>query len=239
MLSPRVFECYTLRPMAKNAPETIFVTGAAGALGSAVTKRFLEAGCQVVASFHRRAGEALPGLQWVQADLGNPASVRALGPRIRGADAWIHCAGGFRWTPAEKSTDDDLDFLIDANLRSALLLSREILPGMKERGFGRIVFVGSRATLQPPGAGMGPYAATKAGLNQLTLALAEEVRAQDINVNAVLPTVIDTPTNRKDMPEADASAWVPPSQLAEIIFSLTQPWGKPIHGALIPVAGRL
>ena len=75
--------------------------------------------------------------------------------------------------------------------------------------------------------------------DQLVLSLAEELRAHDINVNAVLPTVIDTPANRRDMPGEDPSKWVRPQELAEIIFSLTQPWGRPIHGALIPVAGRI
>lgn len=86
---------------------------------------------------------------------------------------------------------------------------------------------------------MAAYAASKAGLNILTAALAEEVRPFDITVNSVLPTVIDTPTNRKEMPNGDFSKWVSPAQLADIIFSLTAPWGKPIHGALIPVSGRV
>jgi NAD(P)-dependent dehydrogenase (short-subunit alcohol dehydrogenase family) len=193
----------------------------------------------VIGTYHSKAGPARAGLEWVQADLGKPTSVRGIAGKIRSADAWIHCAGGFRWAKAEDVRDEDIDFLIDANLKSALLLARELVPAMKERGFGRIVLVSTRATLQPPGAGMGAYAATKAGLNQLVLSLAEEVRAQDINVNAVMPTVIDTPANRKDMPGADFSAWVTPAQLAEIVFGLTQEWGKPIHGALIPVAGRL
>jgi NAD(P)-dependent dehydrogenase (short-subunit alcohol dehydrogenase family) len=204
-----------------------------------VTERFLQAGCEVLGSFHRHSGPDRPGLRWIQLDLGDAAAVRAAGPRLRKVDAWVHCAGGFRWAKADEVKDADIDFLMSANLKSALLLTREVLPGMKERDFGRIVFVSSRATVQPPGTGMSAYAATKAGLNQLVLSLADEVRALDINVNAVLPTVIDTPANRKDMPQADPSAWVTPAQLSEILFSLTQAWGKPIHGALIPVSGRL
>jgi NAD(P)-dependent dehydrogenase (short-subunit alcohol dehydrogenase family) len=193
----------------------------------------------VLATYHHTPGIERAGVKWLQGDLSDAARVRALAPELRSAEAWLHCAGGFRFAMAEQVGDDDIEFLLNSNLKSAFLLSRELLPAMKERGFGRIVFVSTRATLQPPGAGMGLYAASKAGLNQLTLSLADEVRKFDINVNAVLPTVLDTPTNRKDMPDADFSAWVKPVELAEIMFSLTQPLGKPIHGALIPVAGRL
>jgi NAD(P)-dependent dehydrogenase (short-subunit alcohol dehydrogenase family) len=217
----------------------VFVTGAEGVLGGAVAARFLENGCEVLGTYHRAPGPERPGLTWLKLDLGDVQGVRAAGAELRRADAWIHCAGGFRWAKAEEATDADLEFLISANLKSALLLSREILPGMKQRGFGRIVLVSSRATVQPPGAGMSAYAATKAGLNQLVLSVADEVKALDININAVLPSVIDTPANRKDMAGSDFSSWVTPAQLSEIIFSLTQPWGKPIHGALIPVSGRV
>ncbi len=195
-------------------PESVLVTGATGALGSVVAERFSKAGCRVFRASHETA------------------------PTQFDFDAWIHCAGGFRFLKTDEAKTDDLGFLIDVNLRSALTLAREVLPGMKKRNFGRIVFVSARASLNPT-AGMGPYAATKAGLNALASAMADEVRSFDINVNAVLPTILDTPMNRKEMSQADFSAWVPIPDLAEIIFSLTQPWGKAIHGALIPVSGRL
>jgi NAD(P)-dependent dehydrogenase (short-subunit alcohol dehydrogenase family) len=175
-------------------------------------------------------------------DLGDSASVHQTADDLahRGIqiDALVHCAGGFRFAMADETSDDDLDFLLGSNLRSAFLLLREFLPGMKKRNFGRLVFVSARATFSST-AGMAAYSASKAGLNMLVSSLAEEVKRQDINVNAVLPTVLDTPANRKDMPQADFSTWVAPSALADIIYSLTQPWGQPIHGALIPVAGRI
>lgn len=219
----------------------VLVTGAEGALGSVVAARFLEAGYAVWAT--HRPGHApkkeAAGLNWIPMDLSDSVSVKkgleGVGEEI---SHLAHCAGGFRYFHVEQTPDSELDFLMDSNLRSAFLLCRELIPGMKKRGFGRIVFVSSRATLQAP-AGMAAYAASKAGLNMLTSSLADEVRSFDINVNAVLPSIIDTPANRKDMPKADFSAWVKPEELAEIIFSLTQPWGKPIHGALIPVVGRV
>ena len=109
---------------------------------------------------------------------------------------------------------------------------------MKKKNFGRMVFISARSTFQP-GAGVGAYSASKSGLNMLVSSLAEEVKEFNINVNAILPTVIDTPSNRSGMPKADFSKWVKPEQLAEIIFSLTSTWGDPVHGALIPVSGRV
>jgi NAD(P)-dependent dehydrogenase (short-subunit alcohol dehydrogenase family) len=217
----------------------VLVTGAEGVLGAAVAAKLIDSGVEVLGTCHRDPGVARPGLKWLKLDLADAAAVRAARAELSAVDGWIHCAGGFRWAKADEIGDAELEFLISANLKSALLLAREILPGMKSRGFGRIVLVSSRATIQPPGAGMGAYAATKAGLNQIVLSLAEEVRSLDINVNAILPSMIDTPANRKDMPQADFSAWVRPAQLAEIVYSLTQPWGDPIHGALIPVSGRI
>jgi len=241
--------------MKLNLPKRILVTGAQGTLGSEIVNIYLEAGCKVVGTYFSPSKEvpaSRESLEWIQVDLTDSRWVRTTfseqgqahgqnGGRSSpqsGFDAWIHCAGGFRFSTVEQTTDGDLDFLLNLNLRSAFYLARELVPFMKKKNFGRIVFVSSRATLGA-GVGMAAYAASKAGLNILTAALAEEVKAFDITVNSVLPTVIDSPANRKDMPNEDFSKWVSPSQLAEIIFSLTAPWGKPIHGALIPVSGRL
>lgn len=228
--------------------ETVIVTGAGGALGRVVAGRFLDAGCKVVGmdrSLDHR-GEVRPdderdGLFWVGADLSHAEQVRDAISVIREGvgevDVLVNCAGGFRWTLIDDVSDDDLDFLIDANLRSALLLTRELVPKMKERNFGRVVLISSKST-QNPGAGEGPYAATKAALNALTAALAAEVKEHDVTVNAVLPSIIDTPNNRDEMPDADFDKWVGREQLAEIIFSLTGKVGEPINGALIPVANK-
>jgi NAD(P)-dependent dehydrogenase (short-subunit alcohol dehydrogenase family) len=217
----------------------VLVTGAEGALGSAVTERFLRGGATVFATYFRdKPKDAASAIQWVQSNLSDANKVRATIQEIGAIDALVHCAGGFRWAHAGQVSAEDLDFLIDTNLRSAFHLVKEVLPGMKARGFGRIVFVSSKQTLQPS-VGMAAYAASKAGINMLTLALAEEVKSFDINVNAVLPTIIDTPANRSAMPGADFKSWVPREQLAEIIFSLTQPQTQSVNGALIPVSGRV
>lgn len=224
--------------MANATKKTVLITGAAGALGSQVLARYQRAGQPIVALHHGQAPEGTPGdVRWIRADLTDPASVHEALQALH-VDQLVHCAGGFRFAQADQTSDEDLDFLIDTNLKSAFYLVRELLPRMKERNYGRLVFVSSKATLSSP-AGMAAYGASKAGLNALVSSLAEETRKYDINVNAVLPTVIDTPANRRDMPKADFSQWVAPESLAEVIFSLTDAWGKPIHGALLPVAGRL
>ncbi len=223
---------------------SVLVTGAEGALGQAVARRFRAGGVQVIGLHHGVVDtEArLAADLWIQADLADSARVRAAVSQAEemghGIDALIHCAGGFRYATIDQATDEDIDFLIHSNLKSSFYLLREILPGMKRRGFGRIVLISSRATLHGD-AGMGVYAATKAGLNALVGAVSQEVKAFDININAVLPTVIDTPANRQAMPGADPSTWVKREELAEILFSLTQGFGKPLNGALIPVSGRL
>jgi NAD(P)-dependent dehydrogenase (short-subunit alcohol dehydrogenase family) len=123
------------------------------------------------------------------------------------------------------------------NVLTASNACRAAIPHLKRSG-GRIVNVGSAAALKPS-VGMGPYAASKAGVHSLTQALAEELKADGVGVNAVLPSIIDTPANRKDMPKADFSAWVAPEDLANVILFLAGESSRAITGALIPVTGRV
>jgi len=232
-----------------DALETVVVTGARGAVGSTVARAFVEAGCRVVGADIAVepagdvfADEGTDRLYWCHVDATDAESVGRAVDDIEdeaGAiDALVNCAGGYRWSQIEDVDDEDLDFLVGANLRSGLLMVREVVPGMKQRGFGRIVLMSSKSTLDP-GEGEGPYASTKAGLNALTQSVAEEVKAADVTINAVLPSIIDTEQNRAAMPDGDFDSWVKRDQIAEIIFRLTQPFGDPINGALIPVAGRV
>ncbi|QDG53702.1 SDR family NAD(P)-dependent oxidoreductase [Persicimonas caeni] len=228
--------------------QTVVVTGAKGALGSTVAERFLQAGCTVVGVDLGLGNDGKPfadterdNLHWIEINLSEAQAVRdgvaAIADEVGPIDAVVNCAGGFRWTLIGDAKDEDIDFLIDANLRSALLLVREVVPGMKERDYGRVVLISSKSTLNP-GTGEGPYAATKAALNALTKSVAAEVAELDVTINAVLPSIIDTPANREEMPDADHDKWVKREQLAELIYSLTQSVGEPINGALIPVSAR-
>lgn len=233
--------------------QKILITGAQGALGSQVVKKYLKEGFKVtgtffheISSIHQDPSEnknpdplevAKVPVEWLKVNLTDPWDIKTK-LADRSFDLVVHCAGGFRYGKSDEMTDLDLNFLMQTNLYSAFYLVRELMPGMKKRNFGRIVFISSRVTLSP-GLGMAAYAASKAGLNMLTQSLAEETKEFNITINAVLPTMIDTPQNRKEMTQADFSAWVTTEQLAEIIFTLTSPVGQAIHGALIPVSGRL
>lgn len=217
----------------------VLITGAQGALGQKVVDRFLaEPAVEVTGTYWPEPSpNADLRVKWLKVNLGDPGSV-AEALRGKGFDGLVHCAGGFRFSKLEGFADADFEFLMKSNLFSAFYLVREVLPQMKSQNFGRILFLSSKSTLHPS-AGFGLYGASKVGINVLTESLADEVKDFDITVNALLPSIIDTPANRKDMPNSDFSKWVRPEQLAELIFQLFSSLGTPVTGALIPVAGRV
>ena len=152
-------------------------------------------------------------------------------------DALINIAGTFRWETLEDGSLDTWDFLYNVNLKTAVATSKAALPHLLQNR-GRIVNIGAGVAVTKAGAGMGPYAASKAGVIKLTETLSEEVKDRGMTVNAILPSVIDTPQNRTDMPNADFSRWVSPSAIAEVIVFLLSDEAQAITGAAIPVSGR-
>lgn len=227
----------------------IIITGTAGALGSVVAARFLEAGCEVIGldlSYEHEdlaQDDASEQFFTLKLDATDAEAVRTQLNKVRTErgpiDSLVHCAGGFRWSKFEELSDADLDFLLNVNLRSTMLMVRGVVGEMKAEDFGRVVLVSSRSTLNP-GVGEGAYAATKAGINAIVKAVAAEVAADNVTINAVLPAIIDTPANREAMPDADFETWVTREQLAEIIFELVHgAMGEAINGALIPVSGKI
>ena len=153
-------------------------------------------------------------------------------------DVLCNIAGGFRMgAPVHETPDADWDFLFGLNARSVLHTARAVVPGMIEAGGGKIVNVGAFAA-QNGVASMGAYCASKSAVIRLTEAMAAELREKSINVNCVLPTIIDTPENRAAMPDADPGRWVSPEALAEVIVFLASDGARAIHGAAIPVVGR-
>lgn len=227
--------------------KVVVVTGGFGQLGHAVVRAALDAGAQVAALDRARppADATLPAgafalgeLDLAEAD----AAVRALdqvAARFGGLDALVNVAGTFRWETLEKGSLDAWDLLYRVNLRSAVSTSRAALPHLFRRGGGRIVNIGAGAAAAKAGTGMGAYTASKAGVAKFTEALADELKDRNVTVNAVLPSVIDTPANRADMPKADFSRWVTPQAIADLIVFLLSEQARAVTGALIPVSGRV
>jgi NAD(P)-dependent dehydrogenase (short-subunit alcohol dehydrogenase family) len=224
----------------------VAVTGAFGSLGAAVVRAVQAAGARVAAI--DRAEQPHAGSDLGQAhlfggvDLGNTDAAKTslirVAETLDGLDALINIAGTFRWETLADGSLETWDLLYTVNLRSAVAASKAAIPHLLARGSGRIVNIGAAAAAKA-GVGMGAYAASKAGVARLTEALAEELKDQRITVNAILPSIIDTPPNRVDMPKADFDRWVKPEQLADVIVFLLSDRASAITGALLPVVGRV
>jgi NAD(P)-dependent dehydrogenase (short-subunit alcohol dehydrogenase family) len=229
--------------------EGILITGAFGALGSATALAARECGARV--ALIDRAPRPPAGL----ADLVGPDTVvvpgvdlivteqaeRAVEAAYQGLgrlDVVLNIAGAFRWQTVADGDPAAWDQLFAINLKTVLNSSRAALPYLRKSEHGRIINIGANAAMKA-GAGMGAYAASKAGVHRLTESLAEELKSTGITVNAVLPSIIDTPANRAEMPTADFSTWVTPRALADVLLFLASPQSQPITGALLPVTGRV
>ncbi|MFA5938906.1 MAG: SDR family NAD(P)-dependent oxidoreductase [Sinimarinibacterium sp.] len=220
--------------------KVIVITGALGALGRGVAEAAAAAGATVVA-VDRVDGQPPRGAQaWPALDLGDAQAtliaLAAIAARHGRIDALVNIAGGFRWETLADGSPDTWDQLYQINVRTAVNACRGALPHLGAGG--RIVNIGAAGAVKAA-AGMGAYAASKAGVARLTEALAEELKDREITVNAVLPSIIDTPANRADMPSADHSRWVRPQELAEVILFLLSGRASAVTGALIPVTGRV
>jgi NAD(P)-dependent dehydrogenase (short-subunit alcohol dehydrogenase family) len=223
------------------------ITGAFGALGSAVAKAAAAQGARLaLIDFATSAPEGLPAgddvLVLGGVDLTDPASakaaVEAITARFGGLDVLINVAGGFRWEMHEGGDPETWAKLFLMNVQTAANISRAALPALKASASGRIVNIGANGAVKA-GTGMGAYAASKAGVHKLTEALAEELKANGVTVNAVLPSILDTAVNRADMPDADFSTWVKPEELAAVILFLASEQASAVTGALVPVTGRV
>lgn len=216
------------------------ITGGSGGLGSGVTNMFSDAGAVVIVA-ERHPAEVGPGTSVIVTDVLDETSVQSLVDTVirqhGRIDILVNLVGGFAMSPVDKTPVDELDKMLNLNLKSAFLCCKYVLPHMQARRSGRIINVGSRAAVHPEG-GMAAYAASKAAVDAFTQALAAEVLQANITVNAVLPSTIDTPANRAAMPKADPAKWVQPASLAGVIGFLCSDAARDISGALVPVYGK-
>ena len=221
--------------------KNVVITGANGGLGRTVAETARSLGASLVLLDVAFAAEQLqqsePGVKRMVVDLGDASATRECFSKIDRVDAVFNLAGGFAMGPTVyESTDEEWDFLFKMNVSTMHNVIRAAVPKMITQGRGAIVNVGALGALKGAG-NMGTYCATKSVVMRLTESLSAEVKHQGINVNAVLPNVIDTPRNRADMPDADPSQWVAPQDLANVICFLASDAARAVHGALVPVAG--
>jgi len=227
--------------------KAIAITGGFGALGRVVAETAGRRGAAVAALDVAAAPPAglseglgpdalvLGGVDLSTAE-GARQAMAAVKAKFGRLDALINIAGGFRWETVADGDPTTWDRLFALNLKTALNASKAALPYLLESGAGRIVNVGANAALKA-GAGMGAYAASKAGVHRLTETLAEELKNRGVTVNAVLPSIIDTPANRAEMPNAQFDRWVAPTDLAAVILFLASDEARAVTGALVAVTG--
>ncbi len=231
--------------MASEKP-TVLVAGGTGALGGAVLEELLESGYPVTATWVveeerervARDFEGHSGLALVQADLMDPDAVDEAVSGIDGLGGIVNLVGGFSMPGKVHESDiEDFDKQLRLNLRPGFLLARAGIPRMISNGGGAFVGVSARPALHPfPGAC--GYITAKAGVLAFIRALDAEYRDDGVRCNAILPSVIDTPANRRAQPDADYSKWVPPQQIAKVVRFLVSDDSMPTSGAAIPVYGR-
>ncbi|MGR8921487.1 MAG: SDR family oxidoreductase [Gammaproteobacteria bacterium] len=214
--------------------KTVVITGANGALGRAAVGVAGAHGARVV---EFDLGFDADGEGRYVVDLTRPDIVSGCVGEVGDIDAVLNVAGGFAMGPAvHETSEDEWLHMQRMNVTTLRNMAAAVVPGMIARGRGSIVNVGALSAREGQ-AGMGAYVAAKSAVMRLTETMAKELRGRGVNVNAVLPSIIDTPTNRADMPDADHAKWVDPEDLAEVMCFLASDRARAVHGALIPVPG--
>jgi len=225
----------------------VLVTGAAGNLGRAVAEAFAERRATLVLMGRDEKGlegvaaqalgrRLLLGADLFDADAVGRAVEKALSAYGR-IDVLCNIAGGF-WMgpPVHETPEDKWRLMLDLNAGTVLTMARAVVPSMLAAGSGKVVNVASMGGLHGSAA-MGAYAAAKSAVIRLTESMAEELRHKGINVNCILPSIIDTPQNRASMPGADHGRWLAPEALADVVLFLASDAARAVHGAAIPVVG--
>lgn len=224
--------------------KVVLVTGANGGLGAYVTQAFLDAGAIVVGTSRtvQQADFDNPNFTALAAEISTREGAKTLldqvVARFRKLDVLAHTVGGFSGGKSIVDTDDaTFQRMFDLNLNCVFHILRAALPPLRNTGNGRIIAIGSRAALEP-GAGVGVYSASKAAMVSLIRTVALENKDAGLTANVILPGTMDTPANRKAMPNADVSKWVQPSSVAQLVVWLASEAGKDVNGSAIPVYGK-
>jgi NAD(P)-dependent dehydrogenase (short-subunit alcohol dehydrogenase family) len=226
----------------------VLLTGGTGGLGMGVTAAILAQGANVTIPYYdEKEVERLKGrlptvefdrIRFVVADLAQESVVEQLVNDMGRVDVLIHLVGGFSMGKTHEYSFEQWKKDFDLNLNTTFLACKHSLRKMLEHGYGRIVTVGSRGAVQPGGQ-LAAYCASKAGVVALTQAIADETKGTNITANIVLPSIIDTPTNREAMGSEQADKWVKPESLAQVICFLASESAKDIRGAAVPVYGSI
>jgi NAD(P)-dependent dehydrogenase (short-subunit alcohol dehydrogenase family) len=227
----------------------VLLTGGTGGLGLGVTPTVLAQGVAQVVIPYRKAEEVdrLTGqisaadvdrIRFVEANLMDEASVERLVNSMERVDVLIHLVGGFSMGKTHEYRYEQWKKDFELNLDTTFLLCKHSLRRMLTKGYGRIVTVGSRGAVEPAGQ-LAAYGASKAGVVALTKAIADETKGTNITANVVLPSVIDTPTNRESMGSENAYKWVKPESLGQVICFLGSDAARDIRGAAVPVYGSI
>jgi NAD(P)-dependent dehydrogenase (short-subunit alcohol dehydrogenase family) len=227
---------------------TVVVAGGTGALGASVSRAFITSGARVIATYVKPAeydalakqfGAALIGVPLDVTDEAVVAKFVAETESKYGAiDALVIAVGGYAGGKQLWETDTaTYNLMLSLNLRAAFVMARAILPGMIRQNRGAVVNVASKAGYGHS-AGAAIYAASKAGVMALFSSLAEEVKPYNINVNSIVPSIMDTPANRREMPKADFNIWPKTDDIAKVILYLCSDEARVIHGAEVPVYGK-
>jgi NAD(P)-dependent dehydrogenase (short-subunit alcohol dehydrogenase family) len=229
------------------AGRTVAITGGFGSLGLATAGVLAARGARIALIGHNEPSGALPapladacivtGIDLTHAESAQHA-IDTIVEQTGGLHALVNVAGAFAWQTISDGSVDAWQSMFDVNVKTAFNASKAALTALSAHEGGRIVNIGALAAMKA-GMGMGAYAASKAALLRFTEALAEELKDKSVTVNAVLPSIIDTPANRRDMPDADFSRWVKAQELGAVIAFLLSREAQCITGAAIPVGGRV
>lgn len=221
----------------------VLVTGANGGLGTYVTQAFLDGGATVIGTSRKiqQSDFSSPNFTALPAEISSREGAQFLVERIVARfgrlDVLAHTVGGFAGGQSIADTDNaTFQRMLDMNLNSVFHILRATIPALRQTGNGRIIAIGSRQALEPA-AGVGAYSASKAAMVSLIKTVALENKDAGLTANVILPGTMDTPANRKSIPNADFSKWVRPSTVANLITWLAGDAGKDINGAVIPVYG--